>query len=191
MRYGRTLLAGLGWAGTLGGLALCVLIFLSAYLAFDDDRPGVQPRQDGVVRLPSVPDAELPRVPLARPPSRIAGGRSALVAAAEARPRARPARGRAAPRARRRSSRPRRRPPAGARRRGRHAVPRGGADRASGSERVPCRRRRRAPTLGDTTREVVGAVGTEVGQISPPAGQVIQDTGDTLGDAVDALTPRR
>ena len=37
MRYGRALLAGLGWAGTLGGLALCVLIFLSAFLAFDDD----------------------------------------------------------------------------------------------------------------------------------------------------------
>ena len=40
MRYGRTLLAGLGWAGTLGGLALCVLIFLSAYLAFDDHGAG-------------------------------------------------------------------------------------------------------------------------------------------------------
>ena len=67
MRYGRKLLAGLGWAGTLGGLALCVLLFLSAYLAFDDDRPGVKPREDSVIRLPSVPEAEVPRVPLARP----------------------------------------------------------------------------------------------------------------------------
>ena len=75
MRYGRALLVGSGWAGTLGGLALCVLIFLSAYLAFDDDPHGVKPRKDGVVRLPSVPDAEVPRVPLARPTSRIARGR--------------------------------------------------------------------------------------------------------------------
>ena len=45
------------------------------------------------------------------------------------------------------------------------------------------------PTLGDTTREVVGAVGTEVGRISPPVGQVVEDAGDTLGDTVDALNP--
>jgi hypothetical protein len=73
MRYGRALLAGLGWVGTLGGLALCVLIFLSAYLAFDDRGAGVASRRDEIIRLPSVPEAEVPRVPLGRPPARIAG----------------------------------------------------------------------------------------------------------------------
>ena len=75
MRYGRTLLAGLGWAATIGGLALCVLIFLSVYLAFDDHGTGVAPRKDEIIRLPSVPEAEVPRVPLGRPPARIGGGR--------------------------------------------------------------------------------------------------------------------
>ena len=74
MRYGRTLVAGLGWAGTLGGLALCVLILLSASVAFDDHGAGVKPRQDRIIRLPSVPEAEAPRVPLGRPPARIGGG---------------------------------------------------------------------------------------------------------------------
>jgi hypothetical protein len=69
MHFGRTLLAGLGWAGTLGAMALCVLIFQCAYLAFDENRPGVQLRSEGAVRLSSVPDAEIPRVRLARPPS--------------------------------------------------------------------------------------------------------------------------
>jgi hypothetical protein len=70
MHFGRTLLAGLGWAGPLGAMALCVLVFQCAYLAFDEDRPGVQLRTEGAVRLPSVPDADIPRVRLARPPSR-------------------------------------------------------------------------------------------------------------------------
>ena len=187
MRYARALLAGLGWVGTLGGLALCVLTFLSA---FDDDRPGVKPRHDGDVRLPSVPDAEVPRVPLARPPSRIARGRSEagnggggtptspagprpgttprVTAPVETTPQA-PAGGTA--------------PPA-------LETPSPAAGEAPGSE-SPLLPPPSPPTLGDTTRDVVGAVGTEVGQISPPAGQVIQDTGDALGDAVDALTPRR
>ena len=152
MRYGRTLLAGLGWAGT-SGLALCVLIFLSAFLAFDDDRHGVKPRKDGVVRLPSVPDAEVPRVSLARPPARIArddgggGGGSG---------------GGGAP-----------------------------ASTTTPGAPSPLPPQPSPPTLGDTTRDVVGAVGTQVGQISPPAGQAIEDTGDTLGDAIDTLTPRR
>ena len=67
MCHGRPLLAGLGWAATLGGLALCVLILLSAFLAFDDDHDAARPRNDGVVRLLSLPDAE---IPLARPPRR-------------------------------------------------------------------------------------------------------------------------
>jgi hypothetical protein len=67
MRYGRTLVTGLGWAGTLGGLALCVLICLSAYLAFDHYRAGGKPREGEIVRLHSVPEAEVPRVRLGRP----------------------------------------------------------------------------------------------------------------------------
>ena len=67
MRYGRTLVAGLGWAGTLGGLALCVLIFLSAYLAFDHHRAGGEARKGEIIRLHSVPEAEVPRVRLGRP----------------------------------------------------------------------------------------------------------------------------
>ena len=70
MHSGRTLLAGLGWAGTLGAVALCVLIFLCAYLAFDDDRVGVRPRTEGALRLRQVPDGEIPRVRLARPAGR-------------------------------------------------------------------------------------------------------------------------
>ena len=47
----------------------------------------------------------------------------------------------------------------------------------------------RPPTLRDTTSAVVGAVGTQVGQVSPPAGESIQRTGETVGDAVDTLVP--
>jgi hypothetical protein len=68
MRLGRVLLAGMGWAAPLGGIALCVLVFLSAYVAFQGDRHGVGSRDDAVVELPSVPEAEVPAVPLARPP---------------------------------------------------------------------------------------------------------------------------
>ena len=77
MCYGRTLLAGLGWAGTLGGLALCVLIFLSAYVAFDDRSAAVEPRRDEVIRLPSVPEADVSRVPLGRPHAPADGGGAA------------------------------------------------------------------------------------------------------------------
>ena len=34
MRLGRGLLTGMGWAGTIGGIALCVLMFLFTYVAF-------------------------------------------------------------------------------------------------------------------------------------------------------------
>jgi len=67
MCCGRTLVAGLGWAGTLGGLALCVLILLSGYLTFDHHRAGGEPRGGAIVRLHSVPEAEVPRVRLGRP----------------------------------------------------------------------------------------------------------------------------
>jgi len=194
MRYGRALLAGLGWAGVLGAAAVCVLLLLSAYLAFDGDRPGVGPRDDEVVRLPRVPDAEVPRVPLARPPSRLAPDRRAA------------RRRRAAARARRRAPRvgttPRAGTPGGTPSlppgvlippavdaRPAPAAPGSGAPAPSGggggggTAPPP-----RAPTIGDATTEVVQAVGDEVGAVSPPAGAVVNRTGETLGDAVDALT---
>jgi len=40
MRYGRALIAGAGSAGSLGAVALCLLVALSAYLAFDGGEPG-------------------------------------------------------------------------------------------------------------------------------------------------------
>ncbi len=184
MRYGRTLLAGLGWAGTLGGLALCVLIFLSAYIAFDAGGPGVKPRKDGVVRLPSVPDAAVPRVSLAKAPARLArargGGGRAPAGTGAPRPRTTPGAGapvQTTPQA-----------PAGG---GPPSQPPGATPAPAASNPPPVPPAHAPPTLGDTTRGVAGAVGTGVGQVSPPAGQVIHDAGDTLGDAVDALTPRR
>jgi hypothetical protein len=73
MRSGRTLMAGLGWAATLGGLALCVLIFLAAYLAFDDHGAGMKLGKDEII-LPSVREADVPRVPLGRPARGSGGG---------------------------------------------------------------------------------------------------------------------
>ena len=67
MRYGRTLVAGLGWAGPLGGLALCVLIFLSGSLAFDHHGAGGKPREGEIILLHAVPEAEVQRVRLGRP----------------------------------------------------------------------------------------------------------------------------
>jgi hypothetical protein len=182
MRYGRTLLAGLGWVGILGGLALCVLILLSAYLALDDDRPGQKERRDGVVRLPSVPDAEVPRVPLARPSRGAAaddgggsgGGGGAPANAATPRPGTTPratAPLEMTPQAPAGGSSP---PPV--------ATPSPAATRAPGSD-SPLPPPPSAPTLGDTSR---ADVGEEVGPVSPPPGQ---NTGDTLGDAVDTLIP--
>ena len=49
MRIGRELLSGMGWAGTLGGVALCTLMFLFTYVAFDGAR-----KDDRVTKLPSV-----------------------------------------------------------------------------------------------------------------------------------------
>ena len=67
MRIGRELLTGMGWAGMLGVVALCTLMFLFTYVAFDGDRHE-RPRDDGAVELPSVPEAEGRAVPLGRPP---------------------------------------------------------------------------------------------------------------------------
>jgi hypothetical protein len=187
MRYGRALLGGLGWAGTIGGLALCVLIFLSAYIAFDDDRPNVKPRKDGVVRLPSVPDAEVPAVPLARPP-----GRAALDDGGVSGPGGGAPRGGVTPGSRTtpRATAPVEttpQPPAGG------GPPQAGATPAPAAVTPPPgpggSPPSSPPTLGDTTRGVVGAVGNGVGQVSPPAGQVVGGAGDTLGGVVDALTP--
>ena len=191
MRNGRTLLAGLGWAGTIGGLALCVLIFLSAYLAFDDHGGSVKPRKDEIIRLPSVPDAEVPQVPLGRPPARIAGDESGGGGGGgggdapaggggggDDTPTLRPAPPSTTPVATPLAPTGESSPPVAATPSPAATSPPPG----SGRPQPP-------PTLGDTTREVVGAVGTEVGRVSPPVGQVVEDAGDTLGDTVDALNP--
>ena len=49
MRLGRGLLTGTGWAGTIGGIALCVLMFLFTYVAVSG-----APKTDRVSNLPSV-----------------------------------------------------------------------------------------------------------------------------------------
>jgi hypothetical protein len=200
MRCGRALLAGLGWAGTLGGVALCVLLFLSAYLAFDDDRPGVGPREDEVVRLPAVPDAEVPRVPLGRPPARLAddedggGAGGAGPGGAAARggaprsgvvPRAGTPGG--APPATPRSGTPPQvnaAPPPASAQPGPDAPSGGGSGGAGTSPPA-----RPPQTIGDTTTDVVQVVGNEVKQVSPPVGEAINDTGVAVGDTVDALLP--
>jgi hypothetical protein len=194
MRYGRALLAGLGWAGALGVAALCVMVVLTGYLAFDDDPTGVRPRDDGAVRLPSVEEAEVPRVPLARPPARLApGGGSAGADGTAARgdaprpgatPRPRAPRG--TPQAPAGGS-----PPQGDAAPPPAAVPpssppgSGGGDPAPSPAPPPS-----SPTLGDTSREAFRVVGGEVGRVSPPVGAVVEDTGDRVGDVVDALGPR-
>ena len=190
MRYGRALLAGLGWAGVLGAAAVCVLIFLSAYLAFDGDRPGVRPREPDVVRLPPVPDAKVPTVPLARPSRRPAPGGDGRRGGAAGRAGARGGR--------RRGTIPRATVPGG-----RPAPPESGGRPAPPGSRPPAaapgppppatgggttRPPPRSPTLGDTTSDVVSVVGTAVGRVSPPAGQVLTRTGERAGDAIDALT---
>jgi hypothetical protein len=45
----RSLLSGTGWAGTIGALALCVLVFLALYVA-----AAGRPDSGRVVELPSV-----------------------------------------------------------------------------------------------------------------------------------------
>jgi hypothetical protein len=49
MSLGRGLLAGTGWAGTLGMVAICVLMSLFAVIALSR-----APRDDSHLRLPSV-----------------------------------------------------------------------------------------------------------------------------------------
>ena len=75
MSIGRSLLSGTGWAGTIGVVALCVLVFLFALVAMSGD-----PRGDRVVTLPSVregrvalhpPGRGAPSPALARPTPRV------------------------------------------------------------------------------------------------------------------------
>jgi len=197
MKFGRALLTGMGWAATLGGIALCVLVFLSAYVAFDGDRHGVGPRDDGVVKLPSVPEAVVPDIPLARPPGLAASESEGGAATGPTGPPRRSATrretapaptapgpgagvgdppGRGTP-----SPAPARPAPSG---------PGGGAGGASATP-VPTPPPPPSPTssLGDAARGITGAVGTEVGRVSPEAGQLIVETGDTAGDVVDAVAP--
>jgi hypothetical protein len=77
MTIGRSLLHGTGWAGTVGMLALCVLVFLFAVVAFSGAR-----RDDHVVKLPSVREGRVALPPPGRGapssaparPSRAGGG---------------------------------------------------------------------------------------------------------------------
>jgi len=198
MRMGRALLAGLGWAGAIGGAALCVLIFLSAYLAFDSERPDVRRRAPDVVRLPSVPAAKVPTVALGRPARRPASGGGARRAGARASrgTSRRPASGRrTAPRAVAPGGTPQApgggapRAPAAPAPAGGGAAPASGSPGGGGGSSGGGGTRPGTQTLGDTTREVVQVIGTGVGQVSPPAGKVIDQVGDTVGDAVDGLPP--
>jgi hypothetical protein len=73
----RGLLTGTGWAGTAGILALLVLVFLFAVIAFSGVR-----RDDGVTELPSVREGRvvIPPPPPVRDassatPARRGGGR--------------------------------------------------------------------------------------------------------------------
>jgi hypothetical protein len=60
MSYGRGLLSGTGWAGTIGAVALAVLVFLFVLVAFSGVR-----RDEGVTKLPSVREG---RVVIPPPP---------------------------------------------------------------------------------------------------------------------------
>jgi len=196
MRFGRALLAGMGWAAMLGGLALCVLVFLSAYVAFQGDRHGVGSRDDGAVELPSVPDTEVPAVRLGRPPALAPAAPEGAAAPGRATPRPRPATPRrdaptpTAPAPGTGDGDPPGSggpPPAPAR-----PAPSGPGEPAGGTSAVPpppppppAER----PTLGDTASDVTTVVGTEVGRVAPEVGEVIVDTGDTAGDAIDAIVP--
>ena len=194
MRFGRALLAGMGWAALLGGLALCVLVFLSAYVAFRGDRHGVGSRDDGAVELPSVPDTEVPAVPLGRPPAPTPAAPEGAAAPGRATPRPRPATPRRdaptptapapgagdgnPPASGSPSPAPAQPAPSGS----------GGGD--GGTSAIPPPQRPAAPpTLGDTASDVTNVVGTEVGRVVPQAGEVIVETGDTAGDAIDAIVP--
>ena len=79
MRLGRSLLTGTGWAGTIGGLALCVLVFLALYVAAagrpDDGRVVKLPsRSRGLVSRSTLQDAALRLLPPLDPPPRVRAG---------------------------------------------------------------------------------------------------------------------
>jgi hypothetical protein len=82
MGLGRGLLAGMGWAGTIGGIALCVLVLLFALVAFSgqrrDDVPKLPSVREGRVALPP-PGRGAPSPAPARPtPSGSGGGGGGL-----------------------------------------------------------------------------------------------------------------
>jgi hypothetical protein len=65
MRYGRALLAGMGWAAPLGAAALCVLVLLAASVAIRADGADAGSRGDRILRLPALREA--PAVLLTHP----------------------------------------------------------------------------------------------------------------------------
>ena len=71
MRYGRALLAGMGWAAPLGAAALCALVLLAVSVALRVEGGDAGSRGDRVLRLPS--PREAPAVLLAQPRRRGAG----------------------------------------------------------------------------------------------------------------------
>ena len=193
MRFGRALLAGMGWAAMLGGLALCVLVFLSAYVAFQGDRHGVGSRDDGAVELPSVPEAEVPAVPLGRPPALAPAAPAGAAAPGRGTPRRRPATPRrsaptpTAPAPGTGGDPPGSGSPSPA---PAQPVPSGSGGGDGGTSAIPPPPPPAAPpTLGDSASEVTTVVGTEVGRVAPDVGEVIVETGDTAGDAIDAIVP--
>jgi hypothetical protein len=196
MSYGRALLTGAGWAGTLGGVALCLLLFLSAFLAFESRDDDVEPRPDGVVRLPDIPDERLPTVPLAELPTSSAGddggggGAGGGSGAGDVRSGGGGG-GRRAPEAQT--------PQSGA---GRPAPGDGGTPQPEGGEGAPPASggggggSQPPPpgggggnTLGETTRRVTRDAGEAAGHIAPTGGQLVSDTGESAADAVERLPP--
>jgi hypothetical protein len=190
MRIGRTLLAGLGWAGVLGGVALCVLIFLSVYLALDDDPSGVSDHPDHVVKLSQVPLARVPAVPLARPRRALAETRRRAAGAAAARERA-AARRRAAAGGRRITIGVVAPGPGG----GIGTPPAGGDSSPAPAPLTPSGAggggggEPPQSSPGDTPRSVTRVMGTEVGEVSPPVGKLIVEGGDTAAGALDSSGP--
>ena len=78
MGFGRGLLTGTGWAGTLGAIALCALALVFAIVAMsathgDDRRVSLPSVHEGRVALPP-PGRDAPSPAPARPSSSGRGG---------------------------------------------------------------------------------------------------------------------
>jgi hypothetical protein len=195
MSYRRALLTGTGWAGTLGAVAVCVLVFLSAFLAFESRDGDIGPRPDDAVWLPEIPDERLPTVPLAEPPGSSGGVGGAGGGGAGGRGSG----GGAAPggRGEVKGSGPEARSPqpgAGRPGPGGGGTPQpgggGGTPPASGgggggSQPPPSGGGRN--TLGETTRRVARDAGAAAGHISPAGGQLVSATGESAADAIERL----